>query len=181
MATKAEKNHEAEKKKIKKSMEKGDTESARIYASNAIRLKNEGLNYLRMQSKMDAVASKIQSQMQMKSVTKNMADVTKGMSKVLESMDMSKIEAVMSKFEEVVEGVDVKTGYIENAMNSATASVTPEDDVEKLMQQVADEHGLEVANNLSAAGTAPVAAAAGAGQSNQEDTLEKRLAALRAS
>ena len=70
MAKKAEKNQEAEKKKIKKAIEKGDPESARIYAQNAIRNKQEALHYLRLASRMDAVASRVQSAMQMKTVTK---------------------------------------------------------------------------------------------------------------
>ena len=179
MAKKAEKNQEAEKKKIKKAMEKGDPESARIYAQNAIRCKQESLNYLRLSSRMDAVASRVQSAMQMKTVTKAMGDVTKGMDKALASMDMAKITAVMDKFESVFEDVDVKVGYMDNAMSAATASQTPEDDVEALMKQVADEHALDFKMGAADAGTAPVAQAAGG--ASQEDALEKRLAALRSS
>ena len=50
-------------------MEKGNVEGARIYAENAIRKKNEGLNYLRLASRVDAVANRVQSAMTMKSVS----------------------------------------------------------------------------------------------------------------
>lgn len=43
-------------------------EGARIYAENAIRKKNEGLNYLRFAARVDAVASKVQTAVTMKSV-----------------------------------------------------------------------------------------------------------------
>ena len=43
-------------------------EGARIYAENAIRKKNEGLNYLRFAARVDAVASKVQTALTMKSV-----------------------------------------------------------------------------------------------------------------
>ena len=49
--------------------QKGSVESARIYAENAIRKKNESLNYLRMASKVDAVASRTQSAMAMQGVS----------------------------------------------------------------------------------------------------------------
>ena len=49
--------------------QKGSVESARIYAENAIRKKNESLNYLRMASKVDAVASRTQSALAMQSVS----------------------------------------------------------------------------------------------------------------
>jgi division protein CdvB (Snf7/Vps24/ESCRT-III family) len=44
-------------------------EGARIYAENAIRKKNEGLNYLRFAARVDAVASKVQTALTMKSVS----------------------------------------------------------------------------------------------------------------
>lgn len=36
-------------------------EGARIHAENAIRQKNQGLNYLRMSARVDAVASRVQT------------------------------------------------------------------------------------------------------------------------
>lgn len=44
--------------KIKKALQQGNVEGARIYAENAIRKKNESLSYLRMASKVDAVQSR---------------------------------------------------------------------------------------------------------------------------
>lgn len=44
-------------------------ECARVYAENAIRKKNEGVNWLRMASRVDAVASKVQTAVTMKGVS----------------------------------------------------------------------------------------------------------------
>ena len=52
-----------------KALEKGNVEGARIYAENAIRKKNESLNYLRMAARVDAVASRVQSARMMKDVS----------------------------------------------------------------------------------------------------------------
>jgi len=46
-------------------------ETAQVYAENAIRKKNEGLNYLRMAARVDAVQAKVQSAMTMKDVRKD--------------------------------------------------------------------------------------------------------------
>ena len=43
-------------------------EGARIYAENAIRKKNESLNYLRFAARVDGVASKVQTAVTMKGV-----------------------------------------------------------------------------------------------------------------
>lgn len=46
----------------------GNIEGARIYAENAIRKKNEGLNYLRMAARVDAVSNRVQTAMMTKEV-----------------------------------------------------------------------------------------------------------------
>lgn len=62
-----------------------------VYAQNAIRIKGTGLSYLRLSSRLDAVASRVQSAVKMQAVTQQMGQVTKGMDKVLSSMDVDKI------------------------------------------------------------------------------------------
>ena len=54
---------------LSQALEKGNVEGARIYAENAIRKKNESLNYLRMAARIDAVASRVQSARMMKDVS----------------------------------------------------------------------------------------------------------------
>jgi len=50
-----------EKLKCKKAIAKGNMEVARIHAENAIRQKNQSLNYLRMSARVDAVVSRVQT------------------------------------------------------------------------------------------------------------------------
>ena len=45
---------------------------ARIHAENAIRQKNQSLNYLRMSARVDATSSRVQSALTTKKVTKSM-------------------------------------------------------------------------------------------------------------
>ena len=49
----------------------------------------------------------------------------------------------MDKFEKQFEDIDVQTQYMENAMSSTTTTTVPENQVDNLMQQVADEAGYE--------------------------------------
>lgn len=177
METKCNKQERDELNKVKKAMEKGDGETARIYAQNAIRIKNTGVNYLRLSSRLDAVASRVESAIKMKQVTKQMGSVVKGMDKVLASMDVGKISAVMDKFEASFDDVDVRSAYVEQAMNSSTASSMPTDQVEELLAQVSDEHGLAFKASAADASRAPVQQQAAA--LVEEDALEARLQALR--
>ena len=54
-----EKEEKAEKNKLKKAIEKGNMDVARIHAENAVRKKNESINLLRTSARVDAVASRV--------------------------------------------------------------------------------------------------------------------------
>merc|ERR1719198_677445 len=73
-----------------------------------------------------------------------MGSVVKGMDKVLGSMNVDAITKVMDKFEQSFEDMDVRSEYVEQAMNSSTTAAMPEEQVDELMQMVADEHGLQM-------------------------------------
>jgi len=168
-------------------------EGARIYAQNAIRQKNQAMNYLRMASRVDAVASRVESAVKMNLVTKQMAGVVKGMDASLQSMDVEKIAKVMDGFEKSFEDVDVRSEYIEQSINSSTAAGMPEEQVESLLQQVADEHGLEFQTKMNAAvpftelatqqqqqaAAQPQMAQVGSLGEAEEDQLAERLRKLR--
>ena len=52
-----------------KALQQKNIEGARIYAENAIRKKNESLNYLRFAARVDAVSARVQTAVTMKSVS----------------------------------------------------------------------------------------------------------------
>ena len=62
-----------------------------------------------MSSKVDAVASRVQTAVTMKGVAKNMGSVVKSLDKAINSMELQKISAVMDKFESQFEDLDVRT------------------------------------------------------------------------
>uniref|UniRef100_A0A8D0GZD4 Charged multivesicular body protein 1a n=1 Tax=Sphenodon punctatus TaxID=8508 RepID=A0A8D0GZD4_SPHPU len=169
LAKKAEKDSETEQAKVKKALQQKNVECVRVYAENPIRKKNKGLNWLRMASWVDAVASKVQTAVTMKGVTKNMAQVSKVLDKALSSMDLQKVSAVMDKFEQ--QNLDVHTSVMEDSMSSATP--LPQEQVDSLIVQIAEENGLEVMDQLN---QLPEGASA-VGESSvcsQEDQLSRR-------
>ena len=173
-AKKSEKDMGVQKTKCRKALQQGNIDGAKIYAENAIRKKNESLNYLRFAGKVDAVHSRVQSAQTMKGVAKNLGVVTKALEKAMASMDLEKVSKVMDKFEKEFEDLDVHTSVMEDAMGSATASSAPTAQVDNLMKQIADENGLEIASAL------PGVDSSVAAREQQADTqLNRRLAALR--
>ncbi|KAF7728064.1 Vacuolar-sorting protein SNF7 [Apophysomyces ossiformis] len=145
-----------EKAKLKKAIQDGNMEGARIYAANAIRKKNEALNLLRLSSRIDAVSSRVQT-----------------------AVTMRKISLVMDKFETQFEDLDVQTEYMEGAMAGTTTMTTPQNEVEILMQQVADEHGLEMKQELGRLEPGTSLGEAKHMEKDEDAMLTERLKALR--
>ncbi|KAF9534758.1 vacuolar assembly protein DID2 [Crepidotus variabilis] len=179
-AKKAQKDENSEKSKLKKALQQGNNEGARIYASNAIRKKSEALNLLRLSSRIDAVASRVETAVTMRQVTGNMTSVVKGMDKAMESMNLERISVVMDKFESQFADLDVQTSYMEDAMGATSAISTPQDQIDSLLKQTAEEANIELQHDLASKDldslpelTAPQVA------KDEDDKLAERLRALR--
>jgi charged multivesicular body protein 1 len=192
-AKKAEKEEKKARNDVKKAIEKGNTEGARIYAQNAIRNKQQSLNYLKLSSRIDGVAARLDTAIRTNGISNTMQSIVAGMHNALASMDVESISTTMDEFERQFEDMDVRAAYMEGAMNSSTAMSTPQEDVDNLITMVADEHQLDLsfalddagavgskagANAQPAATEGATAAVVPAGADDEGD-LAARLAALR--
>lgn len=175
-AKKCDKEEKVEKVKIKKAIQKGNAEVARIHAENAIRQKNQSINFLRMSARVDAVAARVQSAVTMGKVTKSMAGVVKSMSVTLKNMNLEKISALMDTFEQQFETLDVQTQQMEDTMSHTTTLTTPQQQVDFLMHEMADEAGLDLNLQLPVGQTGSISASV---TSQEQDELSQRLARLR--
>ncbi|XP_037124974.1 charged multivesicular body protein 1b [Syngnathus acus] len=173
---KCDKDEKTEKAKVKKAIQKGNMEVARIHAENAIRQKNQSVTYLRMGARVEAVAARVQTAVTMNQVTKSMAGVVKGMDMTLKSMNLEKISALMDKFERQFETLDVQTAQMEDTMSSSTTLTTPQTQVDSLLHELADEAGLDLNLELPEGQMGSVSTTVA---SAEQDELSQRLARLR--
>jgi hypothetical protein len=67
---------------VKRAIEKGNIDGAKIYAQNAIRKKTEALNYLRLASRLDAVVSRLDTQAKMNMINSSMSQIVRALDKV---------------------------------------------------------------------------------------------------
>ncbi|KAJ4884442.1 ESCRT-related protein CHMP1B [Raphanus sativus] len=175
---KCEKEEKAEKLKVKKAIEKGNMDGARIYAENAIRKRSEQMNYLRLASRLDAVVARLDTQAKMATITKSMTNIVKSLESSLATGNLQKMSETMDSFEKQFVNMEVQAEFMENAMAGSTSLSTPEGEVNSLMQQVADDYGLEVSVGLpQPAGHAIPTATE---EKVDEDDLSRRLAELKA-
>ncbi|XP_021749777.1 ESCRT-related protein CHMP1B-like [Chenopodium quinoa] len=177
-AKKCEKEEEAQKLKIKKAMEKGNTDGARICAENAIRKRNEQMNYLRLSSRLDAVVARLDTQAKMQTVSKSMGSIVKSLNSSLTTGNLQKMSETMDQFEKQFVNMEVQAEFMESSMAGSTSLSTPETDVNSLMQQVADDYGLEVSVGLPQPAAHPVPTKTD--ETVDENDLSRRLAELKA-
>lgn len=177
-AKKCEKTEREEKGKLKKAIQKGNMEGAKIHAENAIRQKNQALNYRRMSARIDAVSARVQTALTTQKVTGSMAGVVKSMEQAMRSMNLEKVSQLMDRFETQFENLDVQSQVMENTMCNSSTLTTPQSQVDSLMQEVADEAGLELNLDLPSAQQSTVGQST-ASASGEQDELSQRLAKLR--
>jgi charged multivesicular body protein 1 len=135
-AKKCDKNMTTQTEKLKKAIKDGNMEGAKIYAQNVIREKNQSLNFLRLGSRIDAVASRLETAIRMQDINKAMVTTVKGMSNAMKSMEVEQIAKTMEEFERQFENMDVRSGYMESTMESTTSLSTPPEQVDNLIQVI---------------------------------------------
>ncbi len=133
-AKKCDKNMEQQKAKMKQAIKDGDMARARIYGQNVIREKNQSLNFLRLSSRIDAVSSRLEAAVRMKDVNKAMVSTVTSMSNIMKTMNVEQISSTMEQFEKQFEDMDVRSGYMEQAMDNSVMATTPPEEVDQLIQ-----------------------------------------------
>jgi charged multivesicular body protein 1 len=87
------------------------------------------------------------------------------------------ISVVMDKFESQFSDLDVQTSYMEDVMGSTTAISTPQDQIDQLLRQTAEEADIELQHDLSAKDVPEVGLRDKVGE--EDEKLAQRLRALR--
>jgi charged multivesicular body protein 1 len=187
----SERDAERDVERCKQAMQKGNLEVAKIYAQSSIRKKNESVNFVKLSARMEAVASRLDTAVKMKMVTRAMGTMVRGMDKVLQGMNPEHISRLMDTFEQQFENVDVASDYMQEAIGQSASSSTPDSEVTELLQRVADTNGLDLKRIMASSAAvpgqalpaAPAAVAAPAAQASADpelDALSARVAALTA-
>lgn len=105
-----------------------------------------------------------------------------GMNNALKSMNPEKISKVMDEFEKNDEDFQVSTRTMEQAFDTTTATMTPQEEVDSLITQVIDENQLEVDEEFSdlvPSTSVPEKKETGTQEKAPQDDLAARLEALR--
>jgi charged multivesicular body protein 1 len=178
-AAKSEKGIAVAKRKAADEMRRGNMDGARIHAESAIRLQSQSISYMRLQSQIDAVASKVKDAELARQVTADLSGVTQSLGMALGTIDTHEVSKVMATFEQQFEDIDVINLHINKSINASTSSTTPQGEVDSLLLQIAESNRLDTAHMLPGVGHNQVGQlGVGGPVTNAPDEIDVRLAAM---
>ncbi|KAF1953620.1 hypothetical protein CC80DRAFT_494513 [Byssothecium circinans] len=165
-----------ETKLMEKEMKKNNTELARLHAQNAVRKRKEKGDFLKRASEIDALAGKVQNIAKSQTLAITFEGITRRLNVAVATMSPDRIASVTMEFEEQVDRVDTASELMHNSSMSMTATSMPQDEVDRMMAEAADNIGVKLSQDLM--GVPASKGTIGQG-TEEEDGLSERLRALR--
>lgn len=112
--------------------------------------------------------SKLEAQMSMLTMNKNIGVLTKQLQKTLGNNELLKASKVMEDFDKALENLELQGNNMSSVMTQQTAQATPEGQVQELLNQIADGQGMELQQDLPGAPAKLV-------EKPEEESLEARM------
>ena len=147
---KAENEYKKNLTKTKNLMEKGKYDQARVTAADAIRKKNEINRYQVLSSKIDTIAQRLQNAMQTNQLTEKMSQLTNLMAGSGDKLnDIVQLADTMENFEKMFDDLDVNNAMMNEVMNNVNAGTIDDNEVNLLVNQVAEANGMKIMDSLN--------------------------------
>lgn len=145
---KAERERDVMYQKVKNAIAENKPEAAKLYATDAIRKRNEAIKYEILSYKLEAVHSKLKAAYQTTKMNENMTKMVMSMQGALGAMDLNKVSENMNQFEKMFDDLDANAQLMDKAMENIDADTYAEQDVSNLIMQVAKVNQIEVAESF---------------------------------
>lgn len=107
---------------------------------------------LKLSSRIDGVVMRMESMLKQKQVAKQLAVVSKDLDPLINNNTITKMTFAMDKFEQQFENLDIHSKVMESAIDTGTASAYNENQVDNLLQEIADENAMNVKELFEEAG-----------------------------
>ncbi|KAL9055101.1 MAG: hypothetical protein Q9162_003771 [Coniocarpon cinnabarinum] len=179
-ANKAEADRKKAEAEVKKELEKGRPEIARIAAAKAVRKERQFKSLKGLESRLDFIVDQLKDAATTKQIAADMRRVTINLGKIAgKDTDAVMVNDIMENFDAQTENVDLTSKGLEDMMNKASASTTDAEAEDRLMGRVQDQLGLEVSQEMPDTTPATKAKSMTIDEQKEAD-LEERLRRVRA-
>ncbi|RNA11602.1 Charged multivesicular body 2a [Brachionus plicatilis] len=173
---------------IKKMAKMGQMDAVKVMAKDLVRTRNAVKKFMLMKANIQAVSLKITTLKSNHAMGQAMKQVTKAMATMNKKMNLPEIQKIMMEFEKQSEIMDMKEEMMDDAIDNALGDDDDEIEGDRIVNQVLDELGIELSNELTGVNPSDQTLASGsknktpvpAGPVSDADAdLEARLEALR--
>ena len=134
--------------KVKKCIEKGDYEQAKVAAADAIRQKNMVKRYRVLSSKVDTVAQRLKTAYQNQKLSEQMQNLTQQLLGAGNMMDIVKMTETMSNFEKLFDNLDINSNMMDQVFDNVNAGTVNENEVNQLIGQIAQQNGMKLSDEF---------------------------------
>ena len=117
-----------------------------------IHKRNAGNQMLKLASRIDGVTMRMESVLQTQQVSKMLSSVSSKLDPMINTNTMEKMSLAMDAFESQFENLDIQSKVMEDTIDNGTTSLYDENQVDGLLQQIAEENAMDVKEMFEDAG-----------------------------
>lgn len=133
---------------IKKAAKAGQVDAAKIMAKDVVRTRRFVKKMILMKTQIQAVSLKVQTLKATNSMAKAMAGVTKAMRRMNATMNLPNLMGIMQEFEKQSELMEMKQEMMDDTVDDVLGEEEDDEESETLVNQVLDELGLALNDDL---------------------------------
>ncbi|GKT15556.1 Snf7 family like protein [Aduncisulcus paluster] len=143
--------------KIKAAAKKGQMAAARIQAKDLVRTRRYITNCTRMKAQLGAISMRIATVRSTEQLTSVMGGATSVIAAMNSGMNIHQVQQQMRQFMRENEKMEMKQEMMDDAMEDAFAEGDEEGEMDKIVDGVLTELGIETETKLGEVGVTPVA------------------------
>eukprot|EP00268_Persea_americana_P056354 TRINITY_DN663_c0_g1_i2.p1 TRINITY_DN663_c0_g1~~TRINITY_DN663_c0_g1_i2.p1 ORF type:complete len:225 (-),score=75.06 TRINITY_DN663_c0_g1_i2:252-926(-) len=147
---------------IKKTAKQGQMGAVKVMAKDLIRTRHQITKFYALKSQLQGVSLRIQTLKSTQAMGEAMKGVTKAMGKMNRQMNLPALQKIMQEFERQNERMEMVSEVMGDAIDDALGGDEEEEETEELVNQVLDEIGIDINEQLVKAPSSAVAVPAAA-------------------
>ncbi|MHA1910748.1 MAG: Snf7 family protein [Candidatus Kariarchaeaceae archaeon] len=133
---------------IRTAVQKGDTESARMYAKDLVRSRKWARGYQSLISKIDALVFKMERADAVQTIAMEMANVATALRTANFNLNLPEIDMVVNEMETNMEELDTTSEIMEEGIDGIFAADTDDVEVDSILQEFGAEVEVSVGTTL---------------------------------
>ncbi len=134
--------------KLKQAIQRGDMESARLYATDIVRSRKWALGYQKLISKINGLIFKLERADSAASMAEEMHGVASALRMANAQLQIPDLDRVIMDMESSIDGIENSTEALEDGIDDLLVSDSDPVEIDRLIDQTATEMGISTGTSL---------------------------------